>query len=89
MTQEWLRHGLTALGGCVMTTSSEQQKIAEVNKLLKDLKKAKNGKDLARAAEAILRHGKSLSSRDLDLIVDCGCGPSGERGIEDGICGAS
>ena len=65
---------------------TEDEQIAAVNQMLKDIKSAKSGSEVSKALVTILRHGKAMNDKDLDVLIACGCGPSGERGIESGLC---
>ncbi len=66
--------------------STKDDQIAVVNQMLKDIKSAKSGSEVSKALVTLLRHGKSMTDKDLNIIIACGCGPSGERGIESGLC---
>ena len=58
----------------------------KIRALQKTITDAKNDGDKDVALEEIYRLGKTISAEDLKAIVACGCGPSGERGIESWPC---
>lgn len=59
------------------------KKIRDLQKKLND---AKSDTEKDAALDELHRIGKNISAEDLKAIVACGCGPSGERGIESWPC---
>ncbi|MDF7660237.1 hypothetical protein PUG81_14790 [Erwiniaceae bacterium L1_54_6] len=53
-----------------------------IQEILQSIDSSENDETLA----LIERIGKSINTKTFNTIVACGCGPSGERGVEDGVC---
>lgn len=58
----------------------------QIRRIQHALAKAKTDAEKDSALDEFHRLGKSLTADDLKTIIACGCGPSGERGIESWPC---
>ena len=58
----------------------------QIKRIQQALAKASTDDEKNRALDEFHRLGKSLTAEDLKTIIACGCGPSGERGIESWPC---
>jgi hypothetical protein len=58
----------------------------QIRRIQEALTSARTEIEKDRALEEFARLGKSLSADDMKAIIACGCGPSGERGIESWPC---
>lgn len=66
--------------------SSNNETETELKSALKKLASMTTEEEKMEALEAFQRIGAKLDVEKLKLVIACGCGPSGERGVEDGLC---
>jgi len=66
--------------------ASQDDLAKKIRDLQKKLTDAASDSEKNAALDELHRIGKSISAEDLKTIVACGCGPSGERGIESWPC---
>lgn len=60
--------------------------VQQVRSLQRALSTAQSDQAKDEALDALHRLGRGLSADDIKAVVACGCGPSGERGIESWPC---
>ncbi|KAB0685558.1 hypothetical protein [Burkholderia territorii] len=59
---------------------------AELKDVLKKFATMTTEKEKQEALNDLQRVGSKLDVKKLKAVIACGCGPSGERGVEDGLC---
>ncbi len=66
---------------------SEDNDVADqIRRIQRALTNAASNSEKDAALDEFHRLGKTLSVDDLKTVIACGCGPSGERGIESWPC---